>query len=69
MLKCNINRNKKKQWTKGAGTPNDLMVETAALIGTVYKNIRKECPDAAKQYKMELIGLMLDPASPVWKGE
>ena len=69
MLKCNINRHKKKQWTKGTGTPADLMVETAALIGTGYKYIRQECPDAAQPYKHELIGLLLDPASPVWKGE
>lgn len=69
MLKCNIDRYRKRQRTKGKGTPHDLMVETAALIGTVHLNIRKQSPEAAEEYRLQLIGTLLDPDSPVWKGE
>lgn len=67
MLKCNINRAKKKVWVKGNGAAQDLMVETAALIQEVYHGISEKSPEAAKFYKEHLIGLLLDPKSPVWK--
>lgn len=67
MLKCNINKAKKKVHIKGEGTPHDLMVETACLIHDVFHHIHKEAPDAANEYKMKLIGMLLDPESPVWK--
>lgn len=70
MLKCHINRSGKKAgkiWIKATGTAENLMVETAALIKTVYKNINAQNPEAAKGNKDHLIGLLLDPESPIWK--
>ena len=31
------------------------------------KKEKKENPEAAKGYKLHLLGLLLDPDSPVWK--
>lgn len=68
MLKCNI----KKGGTirvKATGTAEDLTVETGMVIKQIYQSIRLQNPDAAEGYKLTLIGLLLDPNSPVWKGE
>lgn len=66
MLKCNIKR-KGHVSVKATGTADDLMVETAALIGEVYRGIRKQDPDAASAYRKRLLTMLLDPKSPVWK--
>ena len=68
MLKCNIKRGGNIR-VKATGTAQDLMVETAAAIKEVYNGINKTSQEAAKEYKLRLIGLLLDPDSPVWKGE
>lgn len=68
MIKCNIRKGKKgKVWVKATGTADDLTAETGALIQTVYQNIKAENTEAAKGYKLHLLGLLLDPKSPVWK--
>lgn len=69
MLICYLNNAKKRAWAKGKGTPHNLVVETAAIIETVYRSFCKYFPEAAEEYKTKLIGLLLDPTSPVWKGE
>lgn len=69
MLKCHIDKATKKVRVKAKGTPHDLMVETTCLIRDIHHHIHKEVPDAAKEYKMRLIGMLLDPESPVWKEE
>ena len=66
MLKCNIKRSGTIR-VKASGTPQDLMVETAAVINEVYNGINKTSQVAANEYKLKLIGLLLDPNSPVWK--
>ena len=68
MLKCNIKRGGNVR-VKASGTAQDLMVETAAAIKEAYNGIYKTNMVAASEYKMKLIGLLLDPNSPVWKGE
>lgn len=68
MLKCHIVRGK-KAWVKAAGTAEDLMVETGALIKQIHNNIEQASPEAAAGYKSHLLGLLLDPNSPVWKKE
>ena len=68
MLKCNI----KKGCTikiKATGNAEDLTVETGMVVQQIYRNIRQQNPEAAEGYKLTLIGLLLDPKSPVWKGE
>ena len=67
MLKCNINKAKGKVRINGKGTPHILMVETGALIADVYHQTHKKSPEAAREYKMKLIGVLLDPKSPVWE--
>ena len=66
MLKCNIKREGHVK-VKSSGTAWDLMVETAALIQEIYRNIKQQNPEAAKGYRRHLMGLLLDPKSPVWK--
>lgn len=67
MLKCNISRAKNKVWVKAKGTAQEMMVEAGMAIATVYRTIRKENPEAAEGFKNNLIGLLLDPKSPVWE--
>ena len=66
MLKCNIKKDGKIS-VKGSGSAKDLMAETGALIRELYRNIKRQSPEAAAGYKLHLIGLLLDPKSPVWK--
>ena len=67
MLKCNINKEKNRVRIKANGTPHVLMVEAACLIGDIYHHIHAKAPDAAKQFRSELLVALLDPESPVWK--
>ena len=68
MLKCNIKRSGKIR-VKASGTVQDLLVETAAAIHEVYTGINKTSQEAANAYRLKLIGLLLDPDSPVWKDD
>ena len=68
MLKCKIKRDGIVR-VKVNGTAKELMIETAAAISEIYNGINKKSQIAASEYKMHLIGLLLDPNSPVWKGE
>ena len=68
MLKCNIKKGRTLR-VKASGTSHELAVETAAMIETIYQQIYKANPVEANNYKLKLIGVLLDPASPVWKGE
>lgn len=68
MLKCHIRRgNRGNQWLKTAGTAEDLMVEVSTLISLIYQGINRKNPEAATGFKNSLIGVLLDPNSPVWK--
>lgn len=67
MLKCHINKEKAKIWTKTSGTAHEIMVETACLIQVIYQAIREKNPEAAKEFKNKLLGVLLDPKTPVWK--
>lgn len=67
MLKCHIDKAKKNLRVKAKGTPHDLMVETAAMIETLHQQIHKANPEAANEYKLKLLGVLLDPNTPVWK--
>ena len=68
MLKCKIKRGGVIR-VKANGTTQDLVAETAAMVTNVYNGIKQMNPAAADKYKCHLIGLLLDPNSPVWKGE
>ena len=71
MLKCKIKYSGRGAGirVKADGTAKELMAETAALISIVYQNINKRNPEASKEFKNNLLGTLLDPESPVWKGE
>lgn len=69
MLKCKVNRAKHEIRVKARGTSHELAVETSAMIETIYQQIHKANPVEANNYKSKLIGVLLDPDSPVWKGE
>ena len=69
MIKCNIDKKTKRVRVKANGTAADFTVEIGCLIGDIYRNINNKAPDAAQGFKNALIGMLLDPASPVWKEE
>lgn len=69
MLKCNIDRKKKRVQVKSSGTGEDITKEVLALIGEVYRGIRRSNKDVADLFKSIVIAGTLDPASPVWKEE
>lgn len=66
MIKCTIKKDS-AIWVKASGTAQDLTAETGAAIKMIYLSIKKDNPEAAKGYKLHLLGLLLDPNSPVWK--
>lgn len=68
MLKCKVKRSGTIR-VKATGTVRDLLAETAAAIHEVHNGINKTNQEAANEYRLRLIGLLLDPDSPVWKGE
>ena len=49
------------------GTAHQIAVETAMAVKLIYDSIHKNNQDAANEYKLKLIGMLLDPDSPVWK--
>lgn len=67
MLKCNVDRTKNVVRVKAKGTAKELLPETVMVIKTIYDGIREASPEAAAAYKNTLIGVLLDPESPVWK--
>lgn len=68
MLKCRLKRGSYIR-VKASGTATDLASETATLIRDVFRNINHQNTEAAYEYRRTLIGVLLDPNSPVWKGE
>ena len=70
MIKCNIRKGTKgKVWVKANGTAADLVPEVGMVFMEIFRAIHKKNPEAAKLFKNRLIGLLLDPKSPVWKEE
>lgn len=53
---------------KTSGTAKELFAATAIAINLVYNCIKKKNPEAATEYKLNLLGVLLDPNNPVWKG-
>ena len=66
MLKCNIKKGRSIRVT-ATGTAEDLVAETGMVVQQIFRNINRQNPEAAKGYKLHLLGLLLDPNSPVWK--
>ena len=66
MIKCNIKKGRRIR-VNASGTAEEITVETGMAIKMIYQAINKENPEAAEGYKLHLLGLLLDPESPVWK--
>ena len=66
MIKCKIKRGGTVR-VKAYGTPHDLMLETGVLIQDIFQNVYQQSPEAAKEYKARLLGMLLHPKTPVWK--
>lgn len=70
MLKCNINsKGLGLVKVRARGTAEDLVPEVGMVVKMVHNNIHRESPEAAKVFKNRLIGLLLDPKSPVWNAD
>lgn len=69
MLKCKVSKLKNVVRIKAKGTAKDLLTETTMVICTVYQGVKETSPEAAAAYKNMLIGVLLDPESPVWTGK
>ena len=66
MLKCHIKKSGRVQ-VKASGTASELVPAVGMVILEIFRAIHKKNPEAAKQFKNRLLGLLLDPKSPVWK--
>ena len=66
MIKCTI---KEQAWgqLKVKGTTHQIMLETAMLIELIHQQINNSSPEAAKEYRREILSILLAPDSPVWK--
>ena len=67
MIKCKISKKKKRSRIKANSTPSELVVETLALVQVLYDGLAKDDHEAAMEYKNTLIGVLLDPNSPIFK--
>lgn len=68
MIKCHVQRRRRSRvWVKASGSLDELVPEACVVIALVYSAIHKKNPEAAKEFRNRIIGLLLDPESPVWK--
>lgn len=49
-----------------SGSALDLLVETSAVIGTVYARLMEGSPENAQVYREALVKCLADPESAVW---
>lgn len=49
-----------------SGSALDLLVETSAVIGTVYARLMEASPEIAQAYREALVEGLADPESAVW---
>lgn len=68
MLKCKIKRGSRIR-VESKGTCDDLVAETGVLVQEVYRGIKQANQEVAQQYRLSVIGLLLDPKSPVWSDQ
>lgn len=66
MLKCNV-RDSGSIYVKAKGAADKLVTETAVVVQAVYRGIHDKSPEAAKEFRNRLLGLLLDPESHVWQ--
>lgn len=65
MIKCKIKKGSLSK-LRISGTANEVCNEIAVLIHVAYNGIKRFDPDAGEKFKRRLIGLLLDPKSPVF---
>lgn len=68
MLKCKIKKGSRIR-VEAKGNGADLVAETGVMVQEIYRGIKRENPEAAQQYRLSVIGLLLDPKSPVWSDQ
>lgn len=66
MLKCNV-RESSTVYVQARGPMDKLVTETAVVVQAVYRGILAKHPEVAKEFRNRLLGVLLDPESPVWK--
>lgn len=69
MLKCKIDKATGLVKVKAGGDLRNLTVEVLALVHEVYLGIEQQNPEAAKEFRNTLIGILLNPKGPMWKEE
>ena len=69
MIKCKIDRAKGPVQIKTKGDLRTITVEVLALFKEIHHGIQQQNPEAAREFKNNVIGAMLDPRSPLWKEE
>lgn len=68
MIKCHVSKKKRGHtWVKVNGAAQDLVTELCVVVGEIYRAIKRKYPEAAEEFKLNLIGMLLDPRSPVWE--
>lgn len=66
MIKC-IKKRDGTLRVHSKGSAHDMALETLVIIMKLYQGIKEENPELAEMYKKNIIGVTLDPNSPVWK--
>lgn len=67
MLKCKVNKKKKRVRVKACGDMHTIVVEVLALFKTIHRAIEQKNPEDAQNFRNMVTAAMLDPASPLWK--
>ena len=68
MIKCHIKKGGIVR-ISSKGKLEDLVPESLVLIQQIYREMKKQNPEAAEQYRRAIIGTTLAPNSPVWSEE
>ena len=66
MLKAIVTKNKSIR-VRTKGNLGDITVETLAVLKEIYKGIKAQNEEAAKEFRLNMVASLLDPNSPVWK--
>lgn len=66
MIRCHIKEGG-MVFVRAKGESDHMVAEIGMLILSVFRKIHAKNPEAAKRFRNLLIGLLLDPNSPVWE--
>ena len=69
MLKINVNDSQNVTKIEATGTFGDIMAELSFVIHDIHNSMHQHDPAMARVFRQEMIVVLTDPESPIWKTE